>query len=221
MYYFVPLIFHLSNQQFNPHPTTVISGWYATEDFVTVDTANGAQTVKMMGVGEYKLQGDGVTNPRKAIALKIENGSTTPQYVKFNSAKDANSQNDEADNLVTITEYTGTGYGVSSLKGYIGAGGSFPTTQGRIVEALCINTVETPSLACVCVRTSTQTCPNDCQCTGQETTPEPTPPPTPPPTPAPVTPSPTNPPTNPLRKFVHCSSFFSWFCISKKMSNNK
>ena len=174
MYYFAPLIFHLSNQQFNPHPTTVISGWYATEDFVTIDTANGAQTVKMMGVGEYKLQGDGVTNPRKAIALKIENGSTTPQYVKFNSAKDANSQNDEADNLVTITEYTGTGYGVSSLQGYIGAGGSFPTAQGRIVEALCINTAETPSLACVCVRSSTQTCPNDCQCTGNPTTANPT-----------------------------------------------
>ena len=160
--------------QFNPHPTTVISGWYATEDFVTIDTANGAQTVKMMGVGEYKLQGDGVTNPRKAIALKIENGSTTPQYVKFNSAKDANSQNDEADNLVTITEYTGKGYGVSSLQGYIGAGGSFPTAQGRIVEALCINTAETPSLACVCVRSSTQTCPNDCQCTGNPTTANPT-----------------------------------------------
>ena len=85
--------------QFNPHPTTVISGWYDSQDFLTIDTSQGAQTVKMMGVGEYNLQS---TQPelRKKIALKIENGSARPQYVAFNSAKGANAQNDEADDKV-------------------------------------------------------------------------------------------------------------------------
>jgi len=157
--------------QFNPHPTYVISGWYDTQDFLEIDTSQGAQTVKMMGVGEYSLQSE----PRKKIALKILNGSTRPQYVAFNSAERANVQNDEADNQVTMVEYTGTGYGVSSLKGYITQGNSMTTTEGRIVSAECINTSVTPSLACVCVRESGQTCPTDCTCSDIV---EPTPPPT-------------------------------------------
>ena len=161
--------------QFNPHPTTVISGWYDSQDFLTIDTSQGAQTVKMMGVGEYNLQS---TQPelRKKIALKIENGSARPQYVAFNSAKGANAQNDEADDKVTMVEYTGTGYAVSSLKGYVAQGGSMTTTQGRIISAECIDTSITPSLACVCVRESGQTCPSDCTCSDiVEPTPSPTP----------------------------------------------
>jgi len=157
--------------QFNPHPTTVISGWYDTQDFLEIDTSQGAQTVKMMGVGEYSLQSE----PRKKIALKIANGTTRPQYIAFNSAKGANAQNDEADNQVTMMEYTGTGYAVSSLKGYITQGNSMTTTEGRIVSAECIDTSVTPSLACVCVRESDQTCPTDCTCSDIV---EPTPPPT-------------------------------------------
>ena len=166
------LIQIIRQMQFYPNPTTVISGWYDTQDFLEIDTSQGAQTVKMMGVGEYNLQS---TQPelRKKIALKIANGTTRPQ---FNSAKGANAQNDEADNLVTMMEYTGTGYAVSSLKGYIGQGGSFTTTEGRIVSAECIDTSITPSLACVCVRESGQTCPTDCTCSDIV---EPTPPPTP------------------------------------------
>ena len=151
--------------QFNPHPTTVINGWYDPRDFIKVDTSNGAQTIQMMGIGEYALQGNGVNVPRKAVALQIQNGLNTPQYVSFNSAKGANFQNVEAPDLVTIVEYSGIGYGVSSLKGYISQGNSFTTTQGRIISAECINTEVTPSLACVCVRESYQSCPSDCICT--------------------------------------------------------
>lgn len=171
--------------QFNPHPTTVKSGWYDSADFIEVDTSLGARTFQMMGIGEYNLQ----SAPRKAVALKVLTGTSTPQYVAFNSAKGANAQNDEADNLVTIMEYTGTSYGVSSLKGYVAAGNEFTTTQGRVVRAQCINTSVTPSLACVCVRASGQTCPTDCACTDA-----PTPPPTPAPTAPPTTSAPTPPP---------------------------
>ena len=164
------LIQIIRQMQFYPHPTTVISGWYDTQDFLEIDTSQGAQTVKMMGVGEYSLQSE----PRKKIALKILNGSTRPQYVAFNSAKGANVQNDEADNQVTMMEYTGTGYAVSSLKGYVAQGGSMTTAQGRIVSAECIDTSITPSLACVCVRESGQTCP-PCTCADIV---DPTPPPT-------------------------------------------
>ena len=41
--------------QFFPHATTA---WYDDEAFVSVNTSNGAQTFKMMGVGEYSLQGE-------------------------------------------------------------------------------------------------------------------------------------------------------------------
>ena len=76
----------------------------------------------------------------------------------------------------SMVEYTGTGYAVSSLKGYVAQGGSMTTTQGRIVSAECIDTSVTPSLACVCVRESGQTCPSDCTCSDiVEPTPSPTP----------------------------------------------
>jgi hypothetical protein len=153
----------------------------------------------MIGIGEYNLQGDGVSTPRKAVVLRVETGTTTPQYIAFNSAKGANYQNDEADNLVTIVEYTGTGYAVSSLKGYIGAGSTFTTAQGRIVEAQCINTAVTPSLACVCVRDAGQTCPTDCACTDAPTTA------------APVTPSPTKAPTP-------SPTFLTGFCTDGSVS---
>ncbi|KAL3804658.1 hypothetical protein HJC23_008473 [Cyclotella cryptica] len=155
--------------QFNPHPVTVINGWYDSRDFIQVNTTDGAQTIQMIGIGEYGLQGDGVNAPRKAVALQIENGLDTRQYVSFNSAKGANFQDVEAPDQVTIVEYTGTGYGISSLKGYITQGNSYITAEGRIISAECINTGVTPSLACVCVRESNQSCPSDCSCTPPST----------------------------------------------------
>eukprot|EP00584_Thalassiosira_punctigera_P019424 CAMPEP_0172555260 /NCGR_PEP_ID=MMETSP1067-20121228/58322_1 /TAXON_ID=265564 ORGANISM="Thalassiosira punctigera, Strain Tpunct2005C2" /NCGR_SAMPLE_ID=MMETSP1067 /ASSEMBLY_ACC=CAM_ASM_000444 /LENGTH=884 /DNA_ID=CAMNT_0013343775 /DNA_START=163 /DNA_END=2813 /DNA_ORIENTATION=- len=182
--------------QFNPHPTTVGQGWYDSRDFIEVNTdVDGAQTFKMMGVGEYNLQGNGVSSPRKAIALQVFTGGT-PQYIGFNSAKGANLQNKEADDHVTIYEYSGTGYAVSSLKGYVTQGNSFTTTQGRVITAQCINTVVTPSLACVCVRRNIhETCPTNCAC--NDTFPAPTTrtPSISPTTAAPVTAAPSTSPT--------------------------
>jgi hypothetical protein len=149
---------------FNPHPRTVISSWYDKLDFVEVDTSKGARTIQMIGVGEYNLQGDGVAVPRKAVAIKVPNESNTPHYIAFNSAKGANSQNKIASNQVTIVEYTGASYSYSSLKGYLSAGESFTTPQGRRISVECINTSATPSLACVCVKPSgPQSCPS-CSC---------------------------------------------------------
>ena len=186
---------------FNPHPTTVISAWYDKQDFITVDTSVAPRSIQMIGIGEYNLQGDGVNVPRKAVVIKVLNNSTTPQYVAFNSAKGSNFQNDEADDLITLVEYSGTGYGASSLKGYISEGRSITTTQGRIVTVQCINTEITPSLACVCVRDGTQECPTDCECpsrspTNAPTTKSPTIKPTAKPTNPPTTRLPTNAPTD-------------------------
>lgn len=86
-------------------------------------------------------------------------------YIAFNSAKGANAQNVEADDMVTIVEWiTTSGYSPSSLKGYIAQGETFSLGNDLTVTAQCINTSLTPSVACVCVKESSQTCPNDCAC---------------------------------------------------------
>jgi hypothetical protein len=102
---------------------------------------------------------------RKAVALKVIGPEDTDQYIAFNSAKGANAQNDEADDLVTIVERAkAIGYAASSLKGYIAQGESFLLGNGLTVTVQCINIATTPSVACVCVKDSSQTCPTDCSC---------------------------------------------------------
>jgi hypothetical protein len=101
---------------------------------------------------------------RKAVVLQVIVPGGSDQYIAFNSAKGANAQNDEADNLVTIVEWNTGGYSTSWLKGYIAQGESFVLGNGLIVSAQCINTKITPSIACVCVKESYQTCPSDCNC---------------------------------------------------------
>lgn len=44
--------------QHYPHPTTVTEGWYDSAAFVTIDNPASPQEFKMMGVGEYNLQGE-------------------------------------------------------------------------------------------------------------------------------------------------------------------
>lgn len=69
----------------------------------TVDTSGGAQVFRMIGIGEYNLQGDGKgNNPRKAVVLQVKSATGPDQYIGFNSAKGANFQNDEADDQVSI-----------------------------------------------------------------------------------------------------------------------
>ena len=106
-------------------------------------------------------------SPIKPIALQVKatSESGVDQYIAFNSAKGANAQNDEADDLVTIVEWqTAIGYAQSSLKGYIGQGESFNLAGNKVLTVQCINTAATPSVACVCVGENSQTCPNNCSC---------------------------------------------------------
>jgi hypothetical protein len=106
-----------------------------------------------------------IESSRKAVALRIIVPGGSDQYIAFNSAKGANAQNVEADNLVTIVEWnTTSGYSPSSLKGYIAQGETFLLGHGLTVTAQCINTSLTPSVACVCVKQRSQTCPSDCAC---------------------------------------------------------
>jgi hypothetical protein len=93
--------------QTNPHPTTVINGWYNSQDFITVnDTSTSPQTFEMIGVGEYYLQGDGsIDNPRKAVVLQVKDPLGNDQYITFNAAKGANLRNDEASDQVGYDIY--------------------------------------------------------------------------------------------------------------------
>lgn len=89
--------------QMHPH-ANVPSSWYDSQDFITVDMSGGARVFRMIGIGEYNLQGDGKgnNNPRKAVVLQVKSASGPDQYIGFNSAKGANFQNDEADDQVSI-----------------------------------------------------------------------------------------------------------------------
>ena len=49
-------------------------------------------------------------------------GSSTNYYVGFNHAIDYNGKTQEAPNLITIQQYTGTGYGYSYLVAELGEG---------------------------------------------------------------------------------------------------
>jgi hypothetical protein len=168
----------------NPHPVTVKYGWYDPLDFFTVDTSSGPQVYEMIGIGEYRLQQGKVTDfssltriylsplnsllrvletSRKVVALRIIVPGGIDKYIGFNSAKGANFQNDLASDMVTIVEWnTTSGYIPSSLKGYIAQGETFLLENGITVTAKTINTMVSPSVACVCVKESHQTCPSDC-----------------------------------------------------------
>ena len=184
-------------------------GWYSTRH--DVFTAPGTMNYRLVGQADFLA-----TTASDTVILKINSGTATDYYVSFNRQTGNNSQTQEAANQVTIQRGgEGNGYAESELVKKLINGGTYVisnfdgTGVDLTVTVTALDLIASPAYANIQVSA------------GQETTPGPTPPPTPPPTLAPVTPSPTNPPTNPLRKFVHCSSFFSWFCISKKVSNNK
>lgn len=73
-------------------------GWY---DAITLGPSTFSWTGEVMGVGEWK------NNPGAyPVAVKIElpSISNMAYYIGFNRAAGANSQNDEGDDLVTVTE---------------------------------------------------------------------------------------------------------------------
>eukprot|EP00547_Thalassionema_nitzschioides_P000816 CAMPEP_0194200194 /NCGR_PEP_ID=MMETSP0156-20130528/905_1 /TAXON_ID=33649 /ORGANISM="Thalassionema nitzschioides, Strain L26-B" /LENGTH=1201 /DNA_ID=CAMNT_0038925161 /DNA_START=53 /DNA_END=3658 /DNA_ORIENTATION=+ len=100
---------------FNP-AKSYQSGWYTNKGgggIVEFDpSVSTSWSGTLMGVGEWKDVGDIAPHP---VVVKIESGTDTDFFVGFNRAAGANSQNDEADDKVTIiqTGSDGTSYSQS------------------------------------------------------------------------------------------------------------
>ena len=96
-------------------------GWYDTHK-ISINPWNGPSTVDLVGIANFD------TNPNNlSVVVKIETGTTTDQFIGFNRAIGVNSQNDEADDEVTIVETgnNGEGYSQSFLKAHLVQGESY------------------------------------------------------------------------------------------------
>jgi hypothetical protein len=124
-------------------------GWYNTNRLL-VDPRNGPTTVNMVGIADFN------NNPQDyPVVIKIETGTSTDQFIAFNRAIGINSQNDEADDEVTIVETgnNGEGYSQSFLKAHLIQGETYTyanwagTGQSLIVKAKSINLAMSPAVA--------------------------------------------------------------------------
>ncbi|KAL7531124.1 hypothetical protein ACHAXR_005221, partial [Thalassiosira sp. AJA248-18] len=91
-------------------------------------------TLTMIGIADY-LNSD----PNFPVVVKLETDTSDDYFIGFNRATGMNSQNDEADNLLTIvkTGANGVSYSQSWLQGYIGEGGTYNIAQYGIRITLC------------------------------------------------------------------------------------
>jgi len=79
----------------------------------TFDASMESKTFRLVGIANYD------NNPENLpVVIKLETGTSTDQFINFNRATGVNSENDEADNEVTIVETgsNGEAYSQSFLK---------------------------------------------------------------------------------------------------------
>jgi hypothetical protein len=173
-------------------------GWYNDKKIMINPKLAGFSTWsgRLIGIANYDSTG---TEP---VVVKIETGTGADQFIAFNRATGVNSQNDEADNEVTIVEVTGNngeGYAQSFLKAHLVQGETYTyvnwagTGRNLIVKANVINIGVNPGYADV------QVCLDSCAPvtsapTKSPVTSAPTKSPTAAPTKSPVTPAPTKSP---------------------------
>jgi hypothetical protein len=174
-------------------------GWYTSNELLfNPFTAPFSWTGSMVGIADFENNPDNHT-----VVLKIESDTSEDIFIGFNRATGVNSDNDEADNEVTIIESgnNGEGYSQSSLKAHLTTGENYTffnwTGTGRslVITANDIDIVASPGYAVICVSYDGAIC-NDGSSTASPTNP-PANAPTNPPTYTPTNP-PTNSPTNPL-----------------------
>jgi hypothetical protein len=124
-------------------------GWYNSNRLL-VDPRSGPTTVNMVGIADF------LNNPQDyPVVIKIETGTATDQFIAFNRAIGINSQNDEADNEVTIVETgnNGEGYSQSYLKAHLVQGETYiysnwaGSGQSLVVNAKSINLASSPAVA--------------------------------------------------------------------------
>ena len=151
-------------------------GWYNDAKYALA-TNDGLGSfapteLTMVGVAEYNIRGD------RPVTVKLETGSSTDYYIGYNRAIGANSQNDEADNEVTVTTAgsNGESYSQSFLKATLLQGESYSisnfagTGKALTITATAIDSTSTPGVATICVAYETTSC--------TPSTPQPTPLPT-------------------------------------------
>lgn len=132
-------------------------------------------SLDMVGVSDYDY--GNATNP---IVVKIETGTTTDLFVGFNRDTGINSQNDEADNEIVITQAgsNGEGYSQSYLQAHLVEGEQHSITnfastgQTLTIKAESIDLTSSPGTATVTIAlgcTSNAQCDNGIYCDGAET----------------------------------------------------
>eukprot|EP00546_Thalassionema_frauenfeldii_P009624 CAMPEP_0178912114 /NCGR_PEP_ID=MMETSP0786-20121207/10078_1 /TAXON_ID=186022 /ORGANISM="Thalassionema frauenfeldii, Strain CCMP 1798" /LENGTH=568 /DNA_ID=CAMNT_0020584651 /DNA_START=624 /DNA_END=2327 /DNA_ORIENTATION=+ len=100
-------------------------GWYDDRK-ATFDASMVVQTYRMVGIANYD------NNPEQLpVVIKLETGTSTDQFIAFNRAMGVNSDNDEADDEVTIvqTGSNGEGYSQSFLQATLRQGESHTITN--------------------------------------------------------------------------------------------
>ena len=142
-------------------PLTVGAGW--------------SETIDMVGIADYMNSG-------LPVVLKLETDTATDYFVGFNRATGVNSQNDEADNEVTIVETgnNGEGYSQSFLKATLVQGESYAllnfggSGHDLVIDASSItDNGSNPWVATVDIRlgacSTNVECDDDNACNGVET----------------------------------------------------
>ncbi len=116
-------------------------GWYDTNTH-TFKPTDGAWLGKIVGVADFK------NNPHNSpVVVKLETNTSNDYFVTFNRATGCNSQNDEADNQVTVvqTGANGEGYSQSWLKAKLSRGKSYSISNfagtGKTLKVIVRNIV--------------------------------------------------------------------------------
>ena len=101
-------------------------GWYNDKKITVDPLVNSDTSVTMVGVADYAVAGS-----NRYVVTKIETGTSVDLFVAFNRATGINSQNDQADDQVTIVETgnNGESYSQSFLKATLLQGQSYVATN--------------------------------------------------------------------------------------------
>ena len=110
------------------------------------------QEVNMVGIADYMNSG-------LPVVLKLETDTTNDYFVGFNRATGVNSQNDEADNEVTVvqTGKNGEGYSQSYLKATLTQGQRYTipnfgeSGKTLTITAAAVDIGTSPGIATVCI----------------------------------------------------------------------
>jgi hypothetical protein len=161
----LPSIYPYSKMCFNGAKTWQI-GWYDNNKMVLNPREDSSTTLTLVGIADFQNNPD-----NHPVVVKIETQTVTDHFIAFNRAIGVNSQNDEADNEVTIVQSgnNGEGYSQSYLKATLTQDEIYiftnwqGTGQDLTVEATVINLSANPAYATVQVCLGA--CPPEAACT--------------------------------------------------------